>query len=279
MLTAILSGLAFFIVFHVNVLTDRRFLTDPVEFFLNYSENVIPGSSAMTYVISFVTAILGTGYLRYVMKISRGQSGGTRDVFSAFNLTLKIIGMQIVTTVFMVLWMIPGYIVWTIVYIVVIGAVFVTFITDISAQFSNPGDIDFDEITEIVEDYLNDHPEMVSTLITVTVIFVLLMFVAMIPSYIAMYRYRLAIFILLDNHDYRIMECINESKRLMRGNKGKLFVLDLSFIGWGLLFSLTFNIVGIWKLAYLQLTHVRFYEFLSGSRGAVPLTTELPPVE
>jgi uncharacterized membrane protein len=55
-----------------------------------------------------------------------------------------------------------------------------------------------------------------------------------IPGIIAYYRYRLAFFILVDNPNIGPLEAINISKELMRGNKWKLFCLDLSFIGWAL---------------------------------------------
>jgi uncharacterized membrane protein len=55
-----------------------------------------------------------------------------------------------------------------------------------------------------------------------------------IPGIIAFYRYRLAFYILIDNPDIGPLEAINISKALMDGNKGKLFCLDLSFIGWGI---------------------------------------------
>jgi uncharacterized membrane protein len=56
-----------------------------------------------------------------------------------------------------------------------------------------------------------------------------------IPGIIAAYRYRLAFYILAENPNVGPLEAINISKGLMRGNKWKLFCLDLSFLGWILL--------------------------------------------
>ncbi len=56
-----------------------------------------------------------------------------------------------------------------------------------------------------------------------------------IPGIIAYYRYSQAFYILADHPEYSVGQCIEESKRLMRGNKGKLFCLELSFIGWAIL--------------------------------------------
>ena len=53
-----------------------------------------------------------------------------------------------------------------------------------------------------------------------------------IPGIIAAYRYSMAPLLMRDHPDWGATQCINESKRLMVGNKGSLFTLDLSFIGW-----------------------------------------------
>lgn len=59
-----------------------------------------------------------------------------------------------------------------------------------------------------------------------------------VPGIIAVYRYSMAFYVLADNPDMSIKDCINESKRLMDGNKGKLFLLELSFIGWYILVAI-----------------------------------------
>jgi hypothetical protein len=56
-----------------------------------------------------------------------------------------------------------------------------------------------------------------------------------IPGVIAYFRYSLAFYILADNPELSAMECLRCSKIMMRGNKGYLFGLNLSFIGWALL--------------------------------------------
>ncbi len=64
-----------------------------------------------------------------------------------------------------------------------------------------------------------------------------------IPGIIAAYRYSMAPMLLRDRADLSPLDCIRESKRLMIGNKGKLFTLDISFIGWYLLFSIPVIII------------------------------------
>lgn len=78
-----------------------------------------------------------------------------------------------------------------------------------------------------------------------------------IPGIIAAYRYRLALYLLIDNPQMSALECIRESKRLMKGRKWELFVLDLSFIGWSLLTIIPF--VSIWVLPYTEVTYANYY--------------------
>ena len=59
-----------------------------------------------------------------------------------------------------------------------------------------------------------------------------------VPGLIASYRYRFALYNLLENPDLTVMQAIDMSKRQTRGFKGQIFALDLSYLGWALLASL-----------------------------------------
>ena len=60
-----------------------------------------------------------------------------------------------------------------------------------------------------------------------------------IPGIIAAYRYRFALYNLYENPGIGVMEALNMSKQQTLGYKGQLFMLELSYIGWLLLASLT----------------------------------------
>ena len=66
-----------------------------------------------------------------------------------------------------------------------------------------------------------------------------------VPGIIAAYRYSFAPYILLDTPSKGVLQCIRESKELTAGYKGKLFVLDLSFIGWEFLASVPALLAGV----------------------------------
>jgi len=59
-----------------------------------------------------------------------------------------------------------------------------------------------------------------------------------VPGIVAYYRYSMAAYIMFDEPELSVMECIRKSKEIMRGNKLDLFTLELSFIGWILLSAL-----------------------------------------
>lgn len=89
-----------------------------------------------------------------------------------------------------------------------------------------------------------------------------------IPGIVKSYAYSQAYLIYKDrshaapNEKISALDCITESKNLMKGHKWRLFVLDFSFIGWGLLAVLSFGIGFIWLLPYQNATKVAFYEDL-----------------
>jgi len=98
-------------------------------------------------------------------------------------------------------------------------------------------------------------------------IFVLLWsFLFIIGGFIAAYRYRLAVYLLVDHPEYSPMQCIRESKRLMHGHKAELFMLDMSFLGWTLLAILPVVgwIVEIWNTPYFATTYALYYQELAG---------------
>ncbi|MER2227816.1 MAG: DUF975 family protein [Carnobacterium sp.] len=89
-----------------------------------------------------------------------------------------------------------------------------------------------------------------------------------IPGIIKSYAYSQAYLIYKDrsnlspNEKISSLDCITESKNLMKGNKWRLFLLDLSFLGWGILSILSLGIGLLWLLPYQNATKVAFYEDL-----------------
>lgn len=64
-----------------------------------------------------------------------------------------------------------------------------------------------------------------------------------VPGIIAIIRYSQTFFVMADHPEYSANECIEESKRLMMGNKASFFCLHLSFIGWYILAAIPSGII------------------------------------
>lgn len=87
-----------------------------------------------------------------------------------------------------------------------------------------------------------------------------------VPGIVAAYRYRQALYLLLDHPERSAWQCLRESSALMSGHKWELFVLDLSFLGWAML-SAMFAPVSIWLDPYRAITNAGFYNRLIAARG------------
>lgn len=85
----------------------------------------------------------------------------------------------------------------------------------------------------------------------------------LVPGIIAAYRYSQAIYILLDHPEKSVLECIRESKELMRGRKGELFKIDLSLLGWAILGAFI-PFVTIWTAPYIRTIHALYHMELTG---------------
>ena len=83
---------------------------------------------------------------------------------------------------------------------------------------------------------------------------------AFVPGVIAAYRYAMAPYIMADNPQMTGKEAIEASKVMMDGKKGKLFCLQLSYIGWILLSVLTCGILYLWVEPRMHAAEAAFYE-------------------
>ena len=87
-----------------------------------------------------------------------------------------------------------------------------------------------------------------------------------IPGIIKTYSYSQAFYIYRDaydqGHPITVLEAITRSRHMMDGNKGFLFVMDLSFILWFMLSGLFFGIPAIFVMPYYDQPRAKFYNQL-----------------
>jgi len=81
-----------------------------------------------------------------------------------------------------------------------------------------------------------------------------------VPGFVKSYSYAMTPYILADLPDVDAKSALKLSMRMMSGHKMKLFVMQLSFLGWMLLGVITFNILNIlYVIPYMQLSMAGFY--------------------
>ncbi len=85
----------------------------------------------------------------------------------------------------------------------------------------------------------------------------LLLFV---PGIIKACSYSQALYILNENPEMGVVDCITASRQMMEGHKMEYFILGLSFIPWLLLCAVTAGIAFIYVAPYMQLTMVDYYD-------------------
>lgn len=90
-----------------------------------------------------------------------------------------------------------------------------------------------------------------------------LWYLTIIGGIIKTYEYRMIPYILAENPKTKRKEAFKLSKQMMKGNKWRTFVLDLSFIGWNIVSVFTFGLLNILYVnPYKAFTLVELYVVL-----------------
>ncbi len=87
-----------------------------------------------------------------------------------------------------------------------------------------------------------------------------------IPGIIKAYAYSMAVYIQQDSEDKEWRRCLELSNEMTYGYKGKLFLLDLSFIGWYIVGLLCLGVGVLWVSVYHGMARAHFYEELKETR-------------
>lgn len=88
-----------------------------------------------------------------------------------------------------------------------------------------------------------------------------------VPGIIAAYRYRFSTYNLCENPEISVMEALGLSTRQTYGHKMDLFVLDLTFLGWNFLCTMTLGILSIWIMPYIVQTNLGYFQQIKQMKG------------
>lgn len=124
------------------------------------------------------------------------------------------------------------------------------------------------EVNEITYGFDHSYKNIVKTLFHRDLQIFLWALLFIIPGVYKKYQYRMVSYIMAEHPDMEYKRVLQMSKDMMNGHKWKAFVLDLSFILWHILGTITCGIVEIFYVQpYQQLTCAALYRRLNGSDG------------
>lgn len=101
--------------------------------------------------------------------------------------------------------------------------------------------------------------------------------VALIYAMVKGYLYSLSYYVLRDNENMSNKEVVEESARLMMGNRWRFFWLPITFIGWVILSAFTLYIGMLWVMPYMMVSFVCFYEDVAGKLVDTPKAEDSTP--
>lgn len=119
------------------------------------------------------------------------------------------------------------------------------------------------QIDEVGFSFRNGYAHIGGIMFMQTLFTVLWSLLFIIPGIVKGYEYMMIPYLLAENPDMSREEAFAKSKAMMTGNKWDAFVLDLSFLGWLILGSITFNILNVFYVyPYQYLTRAELYRTL-----------------
>lgn len=102
--------------------------------------------------------------------------------------------------------------------------------------------------------------KQVGVVVLNTILCALWTILLVVPGIIKGLAYSMYPFVLRDEPDLSVWQTLKKSEAIMKGYKGKLFLMYLSFVGWFILGAFTFGILYIWLTPYVMTSTVKFYD-------------------
>ena len=183
--------------------------------------------------------LLGAGYHYYALRLWRRESGSYRDLFRGFSMVPRFLALLGLIVLFSLLWFLPAI-------AVQVGSIL---------------------LFQRLED-----PVLLNAL-AVPLLLGLWAF-----WFSRILRYALSLPVLLDHPEYTARQALNRSKELMVGQRWRLVVFLLSFLGWMLLISLIAYVVllvSMLLLGYFLPEQMLYYPTL-GSLALMLLGVTVP---
>lgn len=176
----------------------------------------------------FLSAPIQAGRCRFLLNITQeDKEARVTDLFSQFSVFLKVFSMNL---------------------IIIILQVIITFIPIVLSEFIGNS-------MSISDFTINMTP-------LETIVLGIITLISSIAVLMIEIMYSQNFYIVVEEPNLSIIECMRKSRKLMKGNKFKYFKLQFSFIGWWMLSILTLGVASLWVTPYTMLANTNFYEQL-----------------
>ena len=177
------------------------------------SETGVLAMSGLSVLAWLITPVLSLGLNHWALERIRGSELPLATVFSRVRIFLKCIGLRLLILLKVLLWTLPGLAVFLLAVIPLLRA-------DVTSAQSVLSAANFS--------ILLTYGGMIATLVL---------------GFMGYLYYALADFILADEPEERILSCARRSRAMMKGFRGALFSLLVSFLLWYFLITIVSSMV------------------------------------
>lgn len=186
---------------------------------------------------ALIDVIIGYGACDFSLNIANNKNADVKDIFAGFKYILKLLLVWLIKGIGFGILLLPFYalIIKLTIYFTVHS---LSYFGDSYGDFNSSiitGDFDFIGVLAVL------------SIIAIIAITVLDVFMSQIY------------YILKENDSESIITCIKNSFKMMKGHIWNYIILNLSFIGWGVLCIFTLGIGLLWLTPYTQITKAKFY--------------------
>ena len=203
---------------------------------------------------------LAFGSALFFLKVSKGEKGEVEDLFHAFK-SKEAFSFSLIAYLFTLIIIIPVFVVCSILWVTLFVGDFENIASLINSGTASL--IDNGTTTPYAMDpsFITEYssPLFDSGIGTIILSALIIIFV---PITILSLLLSQVYFILADQKTKSASKAIKMSWNVMKGKKMKLFLLQLSFIGWAILSVFTFFIGLLFLYPYMLTTYAKFYQNL-----------------
>lgn len=194
------------------------------------------GLSGIVGIYSLAKLIIGgaveLGYDLYNVRLFTGEAHPFSTLFERFSVFGRALGLRLLTLLFVTLWALPS-------------------IAGLGITVAG--------VTVCIAGGIGSSATAAWIGVAIVLLGVAVYFGLLALPIVASYRYALAPYLMTENTSLGCMDAINRSKQIMHGNKGRLFCLNFSFIGWYILAGLTAGVGAIFLAPYVKAAQTSFY--------------------